>query len=203
MKIHVYLIRHGQTDWNLVGRFQGIEDIPLNQTGRKQALECGEILQQTHIPFDCILTSPLCRARETAEILGNALGLPNIQIEENLKERDFGKISGLLPEDREALVASKKPTGAEEWRVAGARLKEVLNRYCMEEDNQKYQHILVVSHGASINCFLSLISDKQVGAGRTVLKNTCLSTLSIDGDTFFIENYNLSPEEFGEMYKNT
>ena len=58
----IYLIRHGETDWNLQGRLQGREDIPLNKTGIQQAIACGKALQT--IEFQSIQTSPLLRAKE-------------------------------------------------------------------------------------------------------------------------------------------
>lgn len=63
----LYLVRHGQTNWNLEGRIQGQTNIPLNDKGRKQAQQAKEKLQ--NIPIDLIICSPLMRARETAEII--------------------------------------------------------------------------------------------------------------------------------------
>lgn len=62
----VGLIRHGITEWNLLGKAQGISDIPLNETGREQADKLGERLAGEE-PWDLIIASDLCRATETAE----------------------------------------------------------------------------------------------------------------------------------------
>tara|TARA_R110000751_G_scaffold307897_1_gene434049 strand:- start:66314 stop:66928 length:615 start_codon:yes stop_codon:yes gene_type:complete len=99
----LYLIRHGQTDWNLHGRFQGDSDIALNDTGKAQA----EVLSQTmfervaagHLATHelQIFASPLLRARQTAGIITQRLAHPvdDIVIEPGLKELSFGRWEGL------------------------------------------------------------------------------------------------------------
>ena len=84
----IYLIRHGETDWNLQGRLQGREDIPLNQTGILQAEACGEALRAVRL--DSIHTSPLMRAEETAEIIAAWQQCPVI-VNSELIERDYGR----------------------------------------------------------------------------------------------------------------
>jgi broad specificity phosphatase PhoE len=65
----IYVVRHGQTDWNLEGRFQGRIDIPLNEKGKNQAKKTKEKLEG--IEFDKVFSSPLKRALETAQIITN------------------------------------------------------------------------------------------------------------------------------------
>lgn len=84
----IYIVRHGQTDWNKVGRMQGRTDIPLNETGREQAREVGEKLKG--IEFDKVFSSPLKRAYETAKIITNK----PIEIDERLIERCCGELEG-------------------------------------------------------------------------------------------------------------
>ncbi|HSP05589.1 MAG TPA: histidine phosphatase family protein, partial [Acidobacteriota bacterium] len=74
--LRIYLGRHGQTDWNAELRLQGWTDIPLNETGRRQARELGERLRG--IPLDCVYCSALQRSRETAELA--AAGIPRIAL---------------------------------------------------------------------------------------------------------------------------
>ena len=68
----ICIVRHGETDWNAQGRLQGRTDIPLNENGKVQAMKCGEFLAQNN--WDAVITSPLKRARETAEIIANYMG---------------------------------------------------------------------------------------------------------------------------------
>lgn len=85
------LTRHGQTDWNVAGKIQGVTDIELNETGVKQAQETREKLLNQKI--DVIISSPLKRARKTAEIIKGERDIPLI-IDDGLKERCFGKFEG-------------------------------------------------------------------------------------------------------------
>lgn len=100
----IYLIRHGQTEWNLLGRGQGQEaDIPINDTGKEDARKTGEYLKQFRAkdkPFDAIYASPMLRAKETAEIIANIINYDQpIIYMDNLKERKHGKLSGLTKSD--------------------------------------------------------------------------------------------------------
>jgi broad specificity phosphatase PhoE len=96
----IYLIRHGETAWNKLGKSQGQEvDIPLNNEGRDQVKKTGQYLQKYRTlnkPFDCIFASPSLRAKESAEIIQRIIGLNEIQYDENLKESKKGKLAGLL-----------------------------------------------------------------------------------------------------------
>lgn len=85
--MEIYLIRHGETDWNLEGKLQ-------NKTGLKQSEACGEALKA--VPLQCVQTSPLSRARRTAEIFADQQECPLI-INPSLIERDYGLLSGLTP----------------------------------------------------------------------------------------------------------
>lgn len=87
----LYLMRHGQTDWNAKGILQGRSDIALNETGRLQAHSAGQKLAV--LAFDAVYSSPLCRAAETAHIVS---GLPRraIQLDERLLEIAFGDNEG-------------------------------------------------------------------------------------------------------------
>lgn len=93
----IYLIRHGETDWNKVKRLQGITDIPLNAYGIELAEKTAEGLRD--VPFDVAYTSPLIRAYKTAEIIRGDRPIPIIPTE-GLKEISFGDYEGLtyLPE---------------------------------------------------------------------------------------------------------
>ncbi len=87
----VYLLRHGQTDWNKKGIVQGRYDVPLNDTGREQAREAKKILDE--VDFIACYVSPLCRARETAAIALEGRDIPFI-IENRLVEMAYGPYEG-------------------------------------------------------------------------------------------------------------
>lgn len=87
------LARHGETDWNSSGVLQGWIDVPLNDTGRRQAVEMAESLAGHGFPL--LYTSPLSRAAETAEIIARAWGLAPPLRHDGLKERNFGVIQGI------------------------------------------------------------------------------------------------------------
>lgn len=97
--MHLYMIRHGQTDWNAELRMQGQKDIPLNATGRGQAEANGKKLRAligTTVSDYDFVASPLSRARETMQILRHAMGLTPgaYQIDERLREISFGDWEG-------------------------------------------------------------------------------------------------------------
>ncbi len=165
----IYMIRHGQTDWNAEGRMQGQKDIGLNDIGRQQATENGrklaEILGDRAGDFDFV-SSPLGRTRDTMERVRLAMGLPagDYRLDERLKELSFGDWEGsTLPElakvspDRVEERARQKwgfiPPGDDaesyeilSWRI-GAWLKAV------------ERQTVCVSHGGVIRSCFRLIGD--------------------------------------------
>src|SRR5215472_9333559 len=101
----VYLVRHGETEWNLVRRYQGWGDSPLTERGLAQAEAVGRVLAEISAATTAqIISSPLGRARRTAEIIGSALGnRAPILLEERLKEISIGAWDGLLRDEIEAI----------------------------------------------------------------------------------------------------
>ena len=87
----LYLIRHGETSWNVKRLIQGHRDIPLNEKGKVQARKLAAELKGIH--FDAIYSSDLKRASQTAELIGRQHRLP-VTVSRALRERDFGKFSG-------------------------------------------------------------------------------------------------------------
>lgn len=90
--MNLYVVRHGETIWNVERKVQGITDIPLTEKGRKDAEELQELISTLNI--DVVISSPLDRARETAKILVNN-SLP-INTDDRIKERDWGMNEGAL-----------------------------------------------------------------------------------------------------------
>ncbi|MBU6455983.1 MAG: histidine phosphatase family protein [Bradyrhizobium sp.] len=127
MSSTIYYIRHGQTGWNVEGRFQGSKDIPLNEFGRGQAAASGEILSRllaqdgrvaSALPF---VSSPLGRARTTMELVRSALELPvaDYTIDNRLREIGFGHWEGLTVTEMQAHDAATFASRAvNKWSVA-------------------------------------------------------------------------------------
>lgn len=97
LKMNLYVIRHGETDWNKIFVLQGITDIPLNKNGLKQASEASNQLK--NITFDHIYVSPLTRTKQT--LAGLNLTCKNIIEEPKLIERNFGDFEGTKTNVRE------------------------------------------------------------------------------------------------------
>jgi broad specificity phosphatase PhoE len=147
------LVRHGETDWNREGRWQGLSDTNLNDVGRQQAQALAGELDGT---VDAVYASDLSRARETAEILAEKLGL-EVRLDPRLRERGFGSWEGLTtPEIEERFAETHRlwrageSSGAEDaepFEAFSARIEaflaDVLRLHPGEE-------VLVVSHGGSI-----------------------------------------------------
>jgi len=88
----IYIVRHGETDWNREGIYQGHTDTPLNEDGRKTAERLGHTLSK--IKISCIYSSDLLRARETAEIINRFLNVP-VCYTQDLRELNFGDWTGI------------------------------------------------------------------------------------------------------------
>lgn len=93
---NIYVVRHGETDWNKAHRFQGRTDIKLNETGRDQAIRLRPLLQELQI--ESAYSSPLIRAYETAELAASELKL-SIQKDDRLKETNIGDAEGLTMDE--------------------------------------------------------------------------------------------------------
>jgi len=112
----VILIRHGETEWNVLHRFQGISDVPLNETGRKQAGFARKGLE--HIALDAIYTSPLQRAMETAAIIRGTGPVPVYALE-GLREMGVGEWEGLLVSE----IDKNYPGMYDVWRTRPSAIR--------------------------------------------------------------------------------
>lgn len=191
----IYLIRHGQTDWNLQKRLQGREDIPLNPKGEMQAKAVGLVFQN-HV-IDAIITSPLQRARITGEIIGKEIGVDNIITEEGLIEKDFGEASGLTYAQKREKYRELRCNGEETPNEVQERMLHAVKKY-----SKMYKNIIMVSHGASIKAAILAISNGIYGTGKEILKNCCINEIVEIEDQFKLTSYNLSPEEFYTTLQN-
>ncbi|MCR5501936.1 MAG: histidine phosphatase family protein [Lachnospiraceae bacterium] len=160
----LYVIRHGITDWNLKKKLQGQTDIPLNEEGRRMAKEAAAALRDIH--FDLCYSSPLIRAKETAEILLRGRDIP-ILTDDRLKEMAFGICEGA--EDYRHLEGTSipvlfrtpekytdPPEGAESLDDLFARTGEFLTE-CIYPELNAGKDILIVGHGAMNSAIISNI----------------------------------------------
>lgn len=147
----LYLVRHGETDWNRQRRIQGLTDIPLNDTGRQQARATGMLL--TRRRWDGIYSSPLSRARETARIIAAEVGLPAPTLVDALVERNYGEAEGLDWMQVESRFPHNATVpGRESREQVGARVIPVLMGLAAERPGEA---LLIVSHGGAIRAVLN------------------------------------------------
>lgn len=150
-----YAIRHGETVWNTQRRLQGDTDVPLNENGIRQAREAKARIAQ--YPIDLIVSSTLQRARDTANILNEALHC-EIQYTDDLVERGYGEFEGLTPEEyADDTVKSSgqlshyesnlQYRGVEPVQTLCARIGGVIDRLRTEHPGK---NVLLVTHGGAI-----------------------------------------------------
>jgi len=187
----ICLIRHGETDWNAIGRLQGREDIPLNPNGKLQAEQCGVALSKRK--WKAIFTSPLLRARQTADIIAGVLKIDEIYEDFDLVERDYGKASGLIESERIKLFPDGNYEGMEDWELMRDRVYGAVLR---SADKVHPENIIIVSHGSAINSVLAELSNHSIGTGKTRLKNACINVFDYTEKSLKMELHNLSHDEF-------
>ncbi len=148
----LYLVRHGETDWNAARRIQGRTDIPLNDTGRDQAAQAGDLLARRR--WDGIYASPLSRAVETATIIGGKVGNTQVGTRDDLMERDYGAAEGLGFDEIEALYPEGIHADGQETREQVAR--RVGGALIALAEDHPGESLIVVSHGGAIRSVLQL-----------------------------------------------
>ncbi|MDE7197329.1 MAG: histidine phosphatase family protein [Lachnospiraceae bacterium] len=158
----VYLLRHGETDWNRTGRLQGHADTVLNEYGRAQVRDTVKKLCDSGVRVDAVVSSPLKRARESAEIAAAMLDYPaeEIVVEALLIERGFGEAEGMTLAEGEKKYPGYSFPGMEPQREltqrAGQAFEKVLG------DFQGAQSILLVAHGAVLFALLEAVLAEPV-----------------------------------------
>lgn len=168
------LVRHGETDWNRDGIWQGHGDPPLNEVGRRQAVELAERLAGTAI--DALYSSDLRRAYETAEIIAAAKGL-EITANPDLREIDVGSWSGLTRAQIEERFPGMERQDGEASDAFDARAVGVLRRIASAHDGHQ---VLVVTHGGVIRALDRHLS----GEPRDVLANCGTVSFRYEGAAF-------------------
>ncbi|MCY7325509.1 MAG: histidine phosphatase family protein [Microbacteriaceae bacterium] len=151
---HLYLVRHGETDWNAARRIQGSTDIPLNETGRAQARRTGRLLASRR--WDAVVASPLSRAFETASIIAGEIGLPEPERLDSIVERRYGAAEGLDYLTLDATYPTGVPVpGRESRHEVAARVLPALADLA---ERHLGQRLVVVSHGGVIRTVLNSVA---------------------------------------------
>lgn len=172
----LFLIRHGQTDWNLKGKIQGSFDIELNDIGIKQAEELSNKILEEGYKFSKIYSSLQRRAAKTAEILSHATNIDYILIK-GLEEMNLGKWEGLSWTE----VKEKYPIEYGKWYInrkytktpMGESYQDLLERVLPVMHkiiNKNSEDVLIVTHSAvimSIQCYLTNTPFEEMVKFRT------------------------------------
>lgn len=192
--MNIYITRHGQTDMNKKHLMCGRTDVPLNETGRRQAAAARERIGGLH--FDAVYASPLHRAVTTASIIG---GVPEEQVitDPRIIEFDFGKYEGrhyeqlgpamtmywLLPE------VFRAPESVETIAEAVSRTRSFLTE--LEEKQPGQNNILVTCHGGIIRALCGYLEDRPAGIRWRPHPHNCEVRVyeSVGGKHRFLQSY--------------
>jgi 2,3-bisphosphoglycerate-dependent phosphoglycerate mutase len=178
------ILRHGESQGNYEGRHQGQADFPLTDLGRQQTRALITRWKTEQKDFELIISSPLARARETAEIISTEMGFP-VELDPLWMERNNGLLAGLSPEEvRETLpqpdfihpYQAIGQTGESQWELylrAGKAVQSLINR--------PPGSYLIVSHGGLLNMFfyavLGIAPQPNFHGPRFRFNNTAFATL--------------------------
>ncbi len=186
----LYVIRHGQTDWNIKGVTQGETDIPLNSVGIKQAQTLAKSLE--NIKFNAVFSSNLVRAKKTAEIIALERKIA-VETSHLLRERRYGKQEGkderMLQKFYEVWKSLSKKERAKYKPFPGYETnEEIVSRFItfLREVAVAYSKktVLIVSHGGIMRAFLNHLSEETYLNGS--ISNTAYIKLESDGVDFLI-----------------
>lgn len=185
--MNLYLVRHGETEWNKMKKFQGQLNSDLTEIGIEQAKALGKYLEKEKINFDIIYSSPLERAYDTAKLIKNDF---EIITDERLMEMAFGKWEGMDVD----LIKEKSyenfdnffhnsdkynhvPHEAESFESLEKRVKDFLDDI---KNKHKDKNVLVVSHGVTLKIFVKIIKNQDLKefAKSGGIFNTSLSLVS-------------------------
>ena len=201
----IYFVRHGETVWNKEKKIQGQSDIPLNEYGRELGTITAEALKD--IPFDIVYSSPLIRAKETAEILVKNRSL-EIHEDPRLVEMSFGEGEGeSLPEIHTHPEMKLHnfihnpgeyipPAGGETFEELYNRCKNFIEEVIIPAEN-KYETMLIVGHGALIRGFIHNINHRPSKDFWIVTHKNCSVTIvdCIDGKLTLLEEAKIYYQE--------
>lgn len=184
----IYMVRHGETDWNRAHRMQGWSDIPLNEKGREQAAFAAKALAS--VPLDVIYTSPLKRAEKTAEIIRGERKIP-LFAEKGFIEINLGKWDGHTPDEMDVLYPGQydiwRSTPGDVHIDGGETFAKVQERawkaFLSMVDKEKGKHILLVSHMGCLSTILFKIAGYPLNdLWKHPIGNCALCRVDIESD---------------------
>lgn len=193
----IVFIRPGETDWNATGRFQGWVAVPLNDMGRQQARRLANFVR--NIGITRLVSSDLRRARDTAEIIGDALGIEPI-FDERLREQHIGIWQGLTVPEMHGWYAedyAKLRADFEGYRIQGGesrkdvkkRADAALKEYIQKADDDNISVLGIISHTTAIMLMLRyLVPDLPLE--HTHLGNSSVTTLRREGSAWKVTQTN-------------
>jgi broad specificity phosphatase PhoE len=163
----ILLVRHGQSTWNAIGRWQGQADAPLSDLGRTQAKTAGAVLVEDEDGVTAVVSSDLTRARETADVLAVALGVP-VEVEPRLRESATGEWTGLTHAEIERtwpgwIAAGRRPAGFEPWPDVAERASAALVAIAARHAGAT---VIAVAHGGALRCL-----EHRLGVDSPVVPN--------------------------------
>jgi broad specificity phosphatase PhoE len=184
MTTQLWLVRHGETDWNAQGRVQGHSDVPLNAVGRLQAERLAARLVGQH--FDAVVSSDLSRALETAQIVAaQLLGAPSARVDPRWREQHLGAIQGLTHDQIVTSGLPRPTTPLEAWPGAESRAQLLERvRAPLGEMHAAFQgkRVLVVSHGGTLRAaVMLLLGDLEQRLALYGHDNTVVSRVHLTG----------------------
>jgi broad specificity phosphatase PhoE len=185
--MHLILVRHGETEWNVTLQYQGHANVPLNETGREQARLLGERLAKKEAV--ALYSSDIVRAWETAGIIGPHVNLKPEKMTD-LREINVGQWEGLTPEQ----LYRRFPDHMQEYerdpartvRMGGESYAQLQQRalralHTIEESHGLNETVIAVSHGGTIRALLCHVIDLDLGNfGRLWLDNGSITVLRRD-----------------------
>ena len=151
MSNHIYITRHGESQWNLEGKVQGVTDIPLTPKGIEQARQLARKIKETGIKIDEVLYSPLSRAADTAKIIAEENGLP-LTLETRLIEQNFGEYEGHEWKKHPGVFHEAKKQFASDYNGGESMLRLAQRIYNLLDElksrsNTENKTFLLVTHG--------------------------------------------------------
>ena len=194
----LWFVRHGETDWNTQSRIQDTTDIPLNETGLRQARLISTRL--SGVSIDAIYSSPLARAEQTAMPLAGRLDLPIHRVD-GLSERNFGSFQGKTPSE----IAIEDPDNYRRWQDRDemfvpsggeslVQFRDRVSRSILDLVHTRAGQVIVVfTHGGVLDMIYRLAHDLELSLPRTwPVANAAIHHVVATSEAFRVEAWGIT-----------